>query len=114
VKKIDDIDLAKNEKTAVREAARLLREKFKAVDVILFGSKVRGEDTPESDIDLLVLTSEPVTWTERKAIIDALYEIELAHDVIISILIATAKEWKEGAFSVLPIHQEVSEHGAIA
>ncbi len=37
-----------------------LREKFKAVKFYLFGSYARGEQTPESDIDLLVEFSEPV------------------------------------------------------
>jgi len=37
-----------------------LREKFKAVKFYLFGSYARGEQTPESDIDLLVEFSGPV------------------------------------------------------
>ncbi len=37
-----------------------LRDKFKAVKFYLFGSYARGEQTSESDIDLLVEFSEPV------------------------------------------------------
>jgi len=32
--------------------------------IILYGSKVRGDDTPESDIDLLVLAGRPFTPDE--------------------------------------------------
>jgi len=44
----------------IKSNERALREKFKAVKFYLFGSYARGEQTPESDIDLLVEFSEPV------------------------------------------------------
>jgi hypothetical protein len=68
----------------------------------------------ESDIDLLVLTYLPVSWDERKAINNALYEIQMRYDIIISTLITTVTEWDEGTFSVLPIHGEISEQGITA
>jgi predicted nucleotidyltransferase len=83
--------------------------------VVLFGSKARGDDDKESDIELLVLTSQPVTWNERKAINNALYEIKkMTYDVIISTLISTVTEGNEGTFSVLPVHEEISNQGVVA
>jgi predicted nucleotidyltransferase len=114
MKTIDDLPIKHHERLAVIEAARLLKERFSAREVILFGSKARGDDDEESDIDLLILTSKRVSWDERKAINDALFDIELAHDVVISTLIATDAEWNEGTFPVLPIHHEISEHGVTA
>ncbi|MBW2115627.1 MAG: nucleotidyltransferase domain-containing protein [Deltaproteobacteria bacterium] len=102
------------EKHAVIEASKMLRERFPVKKVVLFGSKARGDDDEESDIDLLVLTSRPVSWDERKAINNALYEIQLRYDVIISTLITTATEWNEGTFSVLPIHEEILDQGVVA
>ena len=114
MKTIDDLPIKQYERRAIIEAARLLKDRFSAREVILFGSKARGDDDEESDIDLLVLTSQPVSWNERKAINDALFDIELKHGVVISTLIATDVEWNEGTFPVLPIHHEISEHGVIA
>jgi hypothetical protein len=101
MKTIDDLPIKHHERLAVIEAARLLKARFSAREVILFGSKARGDDDEES-------------WDERKAINDALFDIELAHDVVISTLIATDAEWNEGTFPVLPIHHEISEHGVTA
>ena len=103
-----------NEKKAVLEASAMLREAFPVKEVVLFGSKARGDDDEESDIDLLVLTSQPVSWNERKAINNALYEIQMKYDIIISTLITTVTEWNEGTFSVLPIHGEISDQGVTA
>lgn len=114
MKTIDDLPIKRHERLAIRDAARLLKERFSAREVILFGSKARGDDDEESDIDLLILTPLPVSWDERKAINDAVFDIELKHDVVISTLIVTDVEWNEGTFPVLPIHHEISEHGVTA
>jgi predicted nucleotidyltransferase len=114
MKSIDDLPIKRHERLAIRDAARLLKERFSAREVILFGSKARGDDDEESDIDLLILTALPVSWDERKAINDAIFDIELEHGVVISTLIATDAEWNEGTFPVLPIHHEISEHGVTA
>ncbi len=39
-----------------------LREKFKVKEIGIFGSYVRGEESEESDVDILVEFSEPVGW----------------------------------------------------
>ena len=114
MKTIDDLPIKRHERLAIIDAARLLKERFSAREVILFGSKARGDDDEESDIDLLILTPLPVSWDERKAINDALFDIELKHGVVISNIIATDVEWNEGIFPVLPIHGEISEHGVTA
>ena len=38
--------------------------------VILFGSKTRGDDNEESDIDLFLLTTRPMDWRERESMLD--------------------------------------------
>jgi len=111
---LDNISIKDNEKNAVLEASAMLREAFPVKEVVLFGSKARGDDDEESDIDLLVLTTQPVSWNERKAINNALYEIQMKYDIIISTLITTVTEWNEGTFSVLPIHGEISDQGVTA
>lgn len=104
-------NLSEKDEKAVQLASEILREKFPVQKVILFGSKARGDDDEESDIDLLLLTNRMITWEERKAVIDSLFDIELACDVVISPLISTSSEWNEGMFSVMPIHNEISREG---
>lgn len=111
---LDDISIKDSEKNAVLDASAMLREAFPVKEVILFGSKARGDDDEESDIDLLLLTSRPVSWHERKAINDALYEIQVKYNTIISPLITTVADWNEGTFAVLPIHGEISDQGVTA
>lgn len=114
MKTIHDIEIKDTEKIAVIEASAMLKRYFPVEEVMLFGSKARGDDDEESDIDLLLLTSRPISWSERKAINDALYEIQVKHSTIISPLIATVADWNEGPFAVLPIRREISDQGVTA
>lgn len=111
MKTLDDLDLKQNEKKAIRETKRILQERFPVQEVILFGSKARGDDDEESDIDLMLLTERPIDWQEKKEIIHALFEIELANDVVISILDATVSDWETGIFTVFPIREEIIREG---
>jgi predicted nucleotidyltransferase len=49
------------EKT-LKKYKSLLHDKFKVEKIGIFGSYVRGEESRESDIDILVTFYEPVGW----------------------------------------------------
>lgn len=61
-------DLSATELQAVLESLRLLEEWFDGLiqSILLFGSKARGESTPDSDVDLLVVESDD--WRVHKQI----------------------------------------------
>jgi predicted nucleotidyltransferase len=40
----------------------VLMERFKVKEIGVFGSYVRGDESPESDVDILVEFSEPIGW----------------------------------------------------
>jgi uncharacterized protein len=111
---LDDICLSPTDREAIQRAARILRERFPAEAVILFGSKARGDDDPESDIDLLVLTSRPVSPLEKRRMTDALFDIELELAVVISMLVVPRDQWQHGLYQALPIRRRIEREGAAA
>ena len=108
---VEDLKLKKNEKAAIEDATRILKKRFLVKEVILFGSKARGDSDRESDIDLLLLTTNPIDWKERHAIVDALFEVEMKNDVVISIIVNTLHDWNDGICTALPIHEDISREG---
>ena len=65
--------------------------------VILFGSAARGEDTPESDIDLLLLLDGDVNGpAEVRRIWDVLYPVQLECDRAISVMPVEASAYQRG------------------
>jgi predicted nucleotidyltransferase len=108
---LDQLGLSPNDEAAIKAARQVLLTQFPVERVILFGSKARGTDDAESDIDLLVLTSRELTWREREAVIGALYDIQLRYDVLLSPLVVPTTEWETGLYSVLPLHREIEGEG---
>src|ERR1043166_6547492 len=72
----------------LNDARRALKKAYgdRLAKIILYGSYARGEQTPESDIDLLVvLKDEPLDRRkERHAIHESIYPLELQYNISIS------------------------------
>ena len=49
-------------KDTLKRLKPTLRENFKVKEIRIFDSYVRGEESEESDVDILVEFSEPVGW----------------------------------------------------
>lgn len=113
MKSLDKAPLGKREREAIEKAARLLKESFSIDSVILFGSKARGDSDAHSDIDLLLISSKGLHWRDEKAIVDALFDIGMEHDVIFSPLFASSEEWQDGLFKSFPVYDEITREGTV-
>lgn len=99
---------------AIEETVSILKKHFAVVAVKLFGSKARGEDDQESDIDLLVLTSRQFSWRERNSMTDAVFDIQLKYGCVVSLLVVPEEKWSRGIFVAHPIHEVIEEEGVAA
>ena len=79
-------------------------------EVILFGSRARGDFRQDSDWDFLVLLNLPLTKVLKELILDKLYDLELQTDAVISTIIHTKAEWEDR--SVTPIYQIIKKKGS--
>ena len=105
--------LEQREEMAIEAVARTLKSQFLVEEIILFGSKARGDHDAFSDIDLLLVTTKPLHWKDEKAIVEILFDIGMTHDVIFSPLFASKEEWKGGLFAQFPIYSEILRDGAV-
>lgn len=80
--------MRKNEEKAVRELSLLLHKEIgrDLVEIKVFGSKVRGEDSPESDVDVLVILKQS-NKKRRDIIADLSFEIGLKYDLFLSTVV---------------------------
>lgn len=105
------VTLAANDRAAVLEAAGILADHLPVERVVLYGSKARGDDRADSDIDLLILTSRPLSVAEGFQVTDLLQPVQHRHHCIISPLRLTADEWYHGVYQVLGIRHEIDRDG---
>lgn len=70
-------------------------------NVILYGSAARGQSTPASDIDLLVLLSPPLDYfAELRRLVDVLYPVQLESEQLISAKPVSVNDFELGSISL--------------
>ena len=110
---LSDIRLRQNDQRALEAASKILRERFPVARLVLFGSKARGDDDQDSDIDLLILVDAEVDMSLRRGIREALYALQREMDVSFGEMIVAVKEWDEGIYQAMPIRIEIDREGAL-
>jgi predicted nucleotidyltransferase len=111
MKTLDQITLKPNQHQALVEVKKKLSDNFDIVEMVIFGSVVRGEADEESDLDILLITKRPLDRTTRHQITDIVCEINLQFDTNLSTLVVDQAAWQSGLYSVLPIHNEILTEG---
>lgn len=107
---MNKIRLAENEIQAVLKLKKTLSERFKLIDFRMYGSKARGDATPESDIDIMIELEEydPAVASE---IDDIVFEINIQFDCLISTVIFSRKELEEGPLGESPLYRIIEKEG---
>ncbi|MBN2543681.1 nucleotidyltransferase domain-containing protein [bacterium] len=105
--------LTKIEQEAMEELKFRLSKKYPGIDIILFGSKVRGDSSVNSDIDLLILVGEPVTSDIEDGINDITYDIELKYNLIFGKIIESKLFWESTLAGKMPLHWEIEREGVV-
>jgi len=80
-------------------------------EVILYGSYARGDFTEESDIDIMILLKNMQDIsTERERYFDAIWELDLKYDMLVSII-----PFKKDEFDLrrLPLILNVKKEGIL-
>jgi len=79
--------------------------------LILYGSMARNQASPVSDIDLLVLLSQPFDYfRELHQIIELLYPIQLESDLLISAKPAPHTDFEHG---VIQLYRNAKREGVL-
>jgi predicted nucleotidyltransferase len=104
------MNLAENEKRALKELRKQLIANYLIIDIRLYGSKARGEGREDSDLDVMI----EIPGYDRAVvgkIDDIIYRINLKHDVFISAVIFGRDELEEGPMSEAPIYKVIQKEG---
>lgn len=94
----------------IRQAVREIEPD---AEIILYGSRARGDAEADADWDLLVLIDGEVDLDRKKAVWDRLYELELRLEEVLSPLVVSHQDWDTPLYRAMPFHDNVDRDGIV-
>jgi len=101
-------------KPRTKYIVRLIKQNISEIDpeaeVILFGSRARGDEKIESDWDLLILTDYPVNYEKERVFRNHLYDLELETGEPFSLFAYSKHDWNTKQ-NITPFYLSVVQDG---
>lgn len=103
--------LTEQEVIAITELKSIILTKFSIRQLILFGSKARGDYTRDSDVDILVLIDEDSSIANRNIVWGDQYDVNLKYDTELSCTLRNYDKFLIGDGEFPTFVQSVLEEG---
>lgn len=84
-----------------------------SAEVILYGSRARGDAAPESDYDLLILIDGPVDLKREDVFRRQLFPIEIETGAALTVILVSRKDWQSALYTAMPFYQNIQRDGII-
>lgn len=101
-----DINLLKRCKKAIRQVVA-------DADVILYGSRARGDANEYSDYDILVLIDGAVSISLKERFVDQILPLELETDAVLTLMTYNRQQWDTPLYRAMPFHKNVDREGIL-
>jgi len=81
-----------------------------SADIILYGSRARGDSRPDSDWDILILVNTTADIETEKVFRHKLFDVELELGEAVSTYVYNKHEW-DSKFWMTPLYKNISTEG---
>ena len=105
--------MTRTEKDILATLRRLLADRLRVVELILFGSRSRGDSTPDSDMDVAVIIDGENNSTTRRAVEDCAWEAGFDAGIIVSPVVVSVEEWNDETMSESLLFRAVRAEGIV-
>jgi predicted nucleotidyltransferase len=97
----------------LRRCKKAIRQVVPDADVILYGSRARGDADKYSDYDILVLTNGPADLRVHEKMIESIYPLELDTGAVLTLAIYNKQQWDTPLYRAMPFHRNVDREGVL-
>jgi len=103
---VADIELLRQCKRAITDAAN-------NADVVLYGSRARGDADKYADYDILVIVNGPVDMALKEKILANIYPLELESGEMLTLIVYSRQQWDSALYRAMPLHKNVEREGVL-
>lgn len=82
-------------------------------EVILYGSRARGDAHEYSDYDILIIVNGPVDMRLKEKILDHVYPLELETGAVLTLFTYNKQQWDSPLYQAMPFHKNVDREGVL-
>ena len=102
-----------SDKKILERIKNAVHEVEPTASVILYGSRARGDNKPDSDWDILILVNiKKITSSYEDRFLSPVYELELETNNIITPIIVEREKW-ENLHKITPFYHEIKKEGKL-
>ena len=99
--------------TLLQRCKRAITDVVADTDVILYGSRARGDADEDSDYDILVIVDGPVNMALKKEILSNVYPLELETGEVLTLVVYSRQQWDSPLYRAMPFHKNVDREGVL-
>jgi len=96
----------KKKKLITQKISAKIKEIDASAEIYLFGSRARGDEKPDSDWDILILSKNQITLKDEQKFRHHLIPLELELGEAFSVFVFSKKEW-DTRHSITPFYHNV-------
>jgi predicted nucleotidyltransferase len=102
--------IALRDKQTALEFKRRVAALTPVLQLCVFGSRVRGDATAESDLDVFLVVDH-IDANLRERISEVGWEVGFENDVVLSTFVVTVEQLEHGPLGVSPIVRQIEKEG---
>ena len=101
--------IAAKDKALLSEIKGVVQAFLPKATLLVYGSAARGTRGPDSDYDILVLTTGPLPRDKESVVESAVYDLQRARGAVIATMYYSKEQWDSPLHRAMPFHQEVEK-----
>jgi predicted nucleotidyltransferase len=82
-------------------------------DIILYGSRARGNARQDSDYDILVIANRPVNMALEEKIVGGVFYLEIEAGRVITLIVYDKQQWNSPLYKAMPFHKNIDREGVL-
>ena len=110
---LDTWQASKADKALLDRCRAAIRRVVPDADIILYGSRARGDAHEYSDYDILILVDHPVDVALKDRILSCVYPLELDTEAMLTVVTYNRQQWDAFPYKAMPFRQNVERDGVI-
>jgi predicted nucleotidyltransferase len=100
-----------NQEQLLDQIKQAVRAVEPGAEIVLYGSRSRGDAVSASDWDLLIIVDGPLDDDRTDRIRHRLYEVEWESGEVISSVVRSRDQWNSALYKAMPFHRRVEQEG---